>query len=112
MTAPVNAFTDLFDPVACYILCVFSRVASQMGHSVQYRLTKGIVEIPDSDSVVAAAIGGVVMKHSAVTVLPESYVNLRCLMLSWLLTGNQNLPWACYEHTFLNVKKGEMGGII
>ena len=76
-----------------------------MGHTVQYRLTKGIVEIPDSDSVVAAAIGGVVMKHSAVTVLPESYVNLRCLMLSWLLTGNQNLPWACYEHTFFKCQK-------
>ena len=81
-----------------------------MGHTVQYRLTKGIVEIPDSDSVVAAAIGSVVMKHSAVTVLPESYVNLCGLMLSWLLTGNQNLSWACCEHAFLNVTKGEMLG--
>ena len=45
-----------------------------MGHTVQYRVTQGIIEIPESDSVVAVAIGSVVMKHSAVTVLPDSYV--------------------------------------
>ncbi|KAK7098672.1 hypothetical protein V1264_002919 [Littorina saxatilis] len=55
------------------------QVSSQSGTSVQYRVTRGIIEIPDSDSVVAAAIGSVVLKQSVLTVLPDSTHNFHLL---------------------------------
>lgn len=51
-------------------LTEMKQVSSQTGQTVQYRVTKGVVDIPDSESVVAVAIGSVVLKDSAVTVLP------------------------------------------
>ncbi|XP_076471701.1 uncharacterized protein KIAA2013 homolog isoform X2 [Babylonia areolata] len=46
------------------------QVSSQTGQTVQYRVSRGLVEIPESESVVAVAIGSVVMKDTAVTILP------------------------------------------
>ncbi|KAK7500506.1 hypothetical protein BaRGS_00008413 [Batillaria attramentaria] len=41
------------------------------GQTVAYRITSGVIPIPDSESVVAASIGSVLLKQPTVTVLPE-----------------------------------------
>lgn len=42
---------------------------------MSYRLTSGVIQLSDSDSVVAAAVGSTTVEQSTLTVMPGRYVS-------------------------------------
>ncbi|PVD33839.1 hypothetical protein C0Q70_05100 [Pomacea canaliculata] len=54
---------------------VLKTINSQAGKPVSYRLTSGVIQLSDSDSVVAAAVGSTTVEQSTLTVMPGSTVN-------------------------------------
>lgn len=52
------------------------QATTQAGQPVSYRITNGLVEVPDSDSAVAASIGSIVIKRNSATVLPGGSENM------------------------------------